>query len=66
MALRSKNILVSGPMMPKIVRSKALERRLAISIKILRESKRKLVDFTEAERNLALALKEAKLGNFAK
>lgn len=33
---------------------------------ILRESKRKLVDFTEAERNLALALKEAKLGNFAK
>lgn len=33
---------------------------------ILKESKRKLVDFTEAERNLALALKEAKLGGFSK
>lgn len=34
--------------------------------KILKDSKRKLVDFTEAERDLAKALKEAKLGNFAK
>ena len=34
--------------------------------RILKDSKRKLVDFTEAERDLALALKEAKLGGFVK
>ena len=33
---------------------------------ILKDAKRKLVDFTEAERNLALALKEAKLGSVKK
>lgn len=32
----------------------------------LKESKRKLVDFTQAERDLVKSLKEAKLGNFAK
>ena len=32
----------------------------------LQESKRKLVDFTQAERDLALSLKEAKLGGFVK
>lgn len=34
--------------------------------KYLKESKRKLVDFTEAERDLAKSIKEAGLRNFAK
>ena len=34
--------------------------------RILKDSKRKLVDFTEAERDLVKALQEAKLGSFAK
>lgn len=34
--------------------------------KYLKESKRKLVDFTEAERDLARSIKEAGLGKFVK
>lgn len=34
--------------------------------KYLKESKRKLVDFTEAERDLAKSIKEASLGRYAK
>ena len=34
--------------------------------KYLKESKRKLVDFTEAERDLAKSIKEAGLGKFVK
>ena len=39
---------------------------LKMQEEILKDAKRKLVDFTEAERDLALALKEAKLGAYKK
>lgn len=44
----------------------AKEKLLEEREKILKDSKRKLVDFTQAERDLALAIKNAKLGEFAK
>ncbi len=44
----------------------ALNKLNAKKEKYLKESKRKLVDFTEAERDLAKSIKEAGLRNFAK
>ena len=44
----------------------AKENLKKIQEEILKDAKRKLVDFTEAERDLALALKEAKLGQYSK
>ena len=44
----------------------ALDKLSSEREKILNDSKRKLVDFTQSERDLAKALKEAKLGSFSK